>query len=343
MSSPAFVTFNHQGASRSLALGGHFAAPRATGFRDTPAADQLSLVAEIEAGRPWAEVVRERYGNSRPWLYRIIADPSRIAFFDSVLPAGEGPVLDIGAGWGQITRPLAARRPVVCVEPVAERMAFIRAAARQEGVHDRIACVESDYLELEFTTRFAAVCAIGVLEWAGAFQESSDPQRRQRDFLTKIRRDLAPGGALVLGIENRIGLKYLLGCPDDHIGVPHIACLPAPLAARRWHEATRHTLRSFTYTMPELTDLLRDAGFSRAEFFAAFPDYKLPSAIVPIGPDGAAVSDWFNRNAPPPEHNGYDGTPLDAAFQESLSAHYKTLAAARIAHHFVPSFFVRAT
>ena len=102
--------------------------------------------------------------------------------FDAVLPPGDGPALDIGAGWGQITRPLAARRPVVAVEPVAERLGFIQAAARQDGVHDHIAYLEADYLEVEFSDRFAVICAIGVLEWAGAFQNEVDPQERQRAF-----------------------------------------------------------------------------------------------------------------------------------------------------------------
>ena len=342
MSAPAAVTFQHQGTARTVALGGHFAAKRELGFRDTPAAEHRALVAEIEAGRPWREAVRARFAESRPWLYRIVADSCRTAFFDTVLPAGSGPVLDVGAGWGQISRPLAARRPVVSLEPVAERIEFIRAAARQDGVLDRIAFLEVDYLEVDFATRFEAICAIGVLEWAGAFQDAADPQQRQGEFLAKARRELAPGGSLVIGIENRLGLKYLLGCPDDHIGVPHIACLPAPVAAARWRAAAGQALQSFTYSVSELGALLRAAGFGDVAFFGAFPDYKLPRAIIPFGAGGRAVNEWLLRDGPGPEHNGYDGSALDPALQESLMAQYRSFAAEGIAHHFVPSFFVRA-
>jgi len=252
-------------------------------------------------------------------------------------------VLDIGAGWGQICRPLARDRPVVAVEPVAERLAFIRAAAQQEGVADRITYLEADYLELEFDTRFEVICAIGVLEWAGAFQTHSDPQERQRHFLRKTRAELATGGCLVLGIENRIGLKYLLGAPDDHIGVPNIACLPAPLAAQRWKAASEHTLRSFTYSRAELQQLLHDVGFERIEFFGAFPDYKLPEQIIPFGEDGRKIDRWLSQHVPPTEHNGYDGSPLPSEFIEALNAQYQTLALEGVAHSFVPSFFVRAS
>jgi SAM-dependent methyltransferase len=325
-----------------LDAGGYFSSPRDQGFRDTPSADLISLVGEIEQGRPWREAVRSRYASTKPWLYDIITHASRTSFVGPVLPVGDGAVLDIGSGWGQIARPIAAHRPVVALEPVAERLAFIRAAARQDGTAGRVAFVESDYFEIDFTTRFAAICVIGVLEWAGAFQDQADPQERQRQFLRKARRELAPGGSLILGIENRLGLKYLFGCADDHLGVPGIAALPAPLARQRWQETSGHTLQSFTYSLTELEHLLRDAGFSQIDFFGAFPDYKLPAAIVPLADSGRQLQAWLATNPLPPEHDGYTGKVLPADLQSSLSTHYAALAAARQAQHFVPSFFVRA-
>lgn len=337
------IQFAHRDQPHVLSAGGFYAAPREEGFRDTPASELRSLIAEVEAGRAWREVVRERYAATKPWLYRIITDPRRIAFFGPALPTNEGAVLDLGAGWGQIARPLAASRPVVALEPVAERLAFIRAAARQDGVADRLASIEADYLEIEFATKFAAICAIGVLEWAGAFQHHTDPQERQRAFLRKTRSDLAEDGVLILGIENRLGLKYLLGCPDDHLGVPNIGCLPAALARERWQETSGHALQSFTYSLGELGGLLRDAGFTAIEFFAAFPDYKLPEKIVSLADGGAALNAWLRKNPPPTEHNGYDGSALDPTFHKTLESQYRSLAAEGIAHHFAPSFFVRAS
>ncbi|MBI2517712.1 MAG: methyltransferase domain-containing protein [Opitutae bacterium] len=334
--------FTCHGQSHSLQPGQYFARPRELGFRDTPSGELLALVAEIEQGRPWRDAVAARYATGKKWLHRIVTDPSRTAFFNEVLPGGPGPVLDIGSGWGQTARPLAHERPVVALEPVAERLAFVRATARQEGVQERLAGLGADYLEVEFATRFAVICAIGVLEWVGAFQDAADPRQRQRDFLSKTRRELESGGALVLGIENRLGLKYLLGCPDDHIGVPHIACLPAELAARRWQETSRHALRSFTYSLVELDRLLRDTGFGQVEFFAAFPDYKLPERIINLADGGAALHEFLRSGALPPEHNGYDGSPLGQSLQAELAAQYHALAAAGVARHYVPSFFVRA-
>jgi hypothetical protein len=300
-------------------------------------------VAEIEAGRPWRDAVNERYARSKPWLHRIIADPRRTAFFDQLLPAGGGLALDIGAGWGQIARPLASRRPVVALEPVAERMAFIRAAARQEGVENNLYCVEADYLDTAFAARFSVITAIGVLEWAGAFQQDTDPQARQNAFLLKARRELAPDGTLIIGIENRLGLKYLLGCPDDHLGVPDIALHHAAIARARWKHASGKALQSFTYSLAELAAMLRSAGFIQLAFFGAFPDYKLPDVIVPLDDGGHLANELLRKGPPAAEHNGYNGDPLPAVFQEELGSLYRSLAEDGIAHHFVPSFFVRAS
>jgi hypothetical protein len=336
------VDFNHLSQAHSLRAGELYAAPRAEGFRDTPAADLLELIAEVEGGRPWREAIHVRYAVTKPWLHSIIADPCRTAFFDSVLRPGPGPVLDIGAGWGQIARPLAATHSVVALEPVAERLGFIQAAARQDHVDGNLAFIAADYFDTAFTTRFAAICAIGVLEWAGAFQNHTDPQERQRAFLRKTRHDLAPGGSLIIGIENRLGLKYLLGCPDDHLGVAHVGYLPAALARQRW-AGQGHTLQSFTYSQVELEEMLRAAGFTRLEFHAAFPDYKLPARIISLTDNGQALHDWLRDGTQPADHNGYDGSPLDPAFQENLHAMYRSLAADGLARHFVPSFFIRAS
>jgi len=337
------VSFTHHEDTVSLAPGESFNAPRASGFRDTTASDLQALIAEIAAGRPWRQVVQERYAATKPWLYRIITDPSRTAFLNVIQPTTDGPALDLGAGWGQTCRPLAAKQRVVALEPVAERLAFIQAAARQDGVDRNLHYLGLDYFDVSFETKFATIYAIGVFEWVGAFQSATDPQERQRQFLLKTRADLTPGGSLVLGIENRLGLKYLLGCPDDHIGVANIACLPAPLARERWRETSGHALQSFTYSLTELELLLRAAGFSHIEFFAAFPDYKLPAQIVPLADGGASLNAWLTTQPLPPEHNGYDGTPLAAPFQQSLQANYRRLAASQNALAFAPSYFVRAS
>ncbi len=164
-----------------------------------------------------------------------------------------------------------------------------------------------------------------------------DPYELQVQFLGKARQALAPNGTLVLGIENRLGLKYILGAVDDHIGTPLIAVYDRQLAGRKWREKTGQALRSYTYTRAELEAMLAQAGFGSVTFHAAFPDYKLPEVILPAGD---AVNAFFKRGEFIEEHDGVTGQKL--GLQDELRSHYRSLAELNVAHEFVPSFFAVA-
>lgn len=334
------ISFAHQGAPVTLAPGESFHRLKPGGFSDASDGTMRDLIAAIHAGKPWRSEIEMRFGAAKPWLRDVILSPKRTAFFP-LLPAAPSSVLDIGCGWGQLTLPLArAGHDVLALEPGPHRLSFVEAAAAQDELTKRIRFVGADFMDCTFGPVFDVVLCVGVLEWVGAFSTSADPQEVQRQFLRRVRATLAPGGMLVVGIENRIGAKYLLGCPDDHLGVPGFGCLPAAIARRRWREHTGHELRAFTYSADELRGLLLEAGFASAEFHAAFPDYKLPERVLSVGPDGAAVNDLLRSGAPAREHNGFDGSALSDEFHERLDAFYRDTARAGCAHTFAPSFFV---
>jgi 2-polyprenyl-3-methyl-5-hydroxy-6-metoxy-1,4-benzoquinol methylase len=306
-------------------------------YRDTPAGELWDIVRDVRAGRPWREVVRRKYGQTQPWLCDIVTSESRDLFFRQHPPPKGARVMDIGSGWGQIALPLArAGHQVTAIEPTPERLAFIHAAAEQEGIQRNMFFLQADLFDLEMPTTYDLATCIGVLEWVPKFRPGP-PREVQKAFLERIRVSLKRDGKLVLGIENRMGLKYLLGANDDHIGVPNIAVYDAELASAKWR-IHGHELRSFTFSQSELANLLREAGFHTTEFFAAFPDYKLPKLVLP---DGAAVNRFLAAGSHIPEHDGANGRSLE--FQQELQSHYRTMAAMEIAHRFVPSFFVVAT
>ncbi len=331
------ISFFHKGIPRALQPGETWQGSVSTDtYRDTTSSTLWSIVSEIESGAPWRELVGRHYLESNPWLHRIITDPSRDLFVRQFPPAAGSLVLDVGAGWGQYSLPLAKFCRVVCVEPTPERLAFIRAAAVQEGLASALCFIQADFLELEFPAVFDLACCIGVLEWVPKFR-SGDPWQLQCEFLRRLRGGLKPGGTLLLGIENRLGLKYLLGAPDDHHGLPGISVLDASLASVRYREQTGQDLRSFTYSHAELTELLHAAGFGTLSFCGAFPDYKVPRRILPF-------EEPFDQQllAEPlvEEHDGSCGRRLD--FQEQLRSHYRSLAGMKLARYFSPSFFVAA-
>lgn len=305
-------------------------------YRDTPSGEMRALISQIEAGVPWRTAVDERYRQSFPWLYQIVTSPNRDLYFRQYpVPPGSR-VLDIGSGWGQMAIPLARDCLVTALEPTDERLAFIQAAAEQDAVADNMCFVHADFLDVSFEGKFDLACCIGVLEWVPKFRDG-DPRTLQLQFLRKARESLSAGGQLVVGIENRIGLKYVLGAPDDHIGTPHVAVYDQSLAVQKWKTLAGHTLRSFTYTRAELAALLEEAGFTHLEFFRAFPDYKLPEVILPLG---EPVNEFFRAGRFVEEHDGTNGAKL--TIQDELRSHYRSFAELNIAHEFSPSFFVSA-
>jgi 2-polyprenyl-3-methyl-5-hydroxy-6-metoxy-1,4-benzoquinol methylase len=332
------IRFRHGAEKIDLSAGGVWAAaPGGNVYRDTPPGELLEIVRAVGHGMPWRDAVARRYAQGNPWLLQIVTSPARDLFFRMHPPPPGARVVDVGAGWGQIALPLARRCTVTALEPTPERLAFIRAAAEQEAVADRMHFVQAGLFDVEFETPFDWACCIGVLEWVPKFRPGN-PRAVQIDFLKRMRALLAPGGRIVIGIENRLGLKYLLGAPDDHLGVGGMAVYDAALAAQKWQAHSGQELRSFTFTRAELSEMLSLAGLPAIQFFAALPDYKVPQQILPMG---AAVDDFFRAGGHVAEHDGSGGLPLP--FQAELRSHYQSLANLGIAGDFVPSFYVVAS
>ncbi len=332
------INFSHHHESVTLEAGASWAAPgQADSYRDTTAEKLWSIIDEVKQGTPWRSVVESRYAQTHPWLYQIVTSPARAFFFRQFPPASGEQVLDIGAGWGQMALPLARENHamVTALEPTPERLAFIRAAAAQENLVDRMHFVQADFMELEFAPSYDLICCIGVLEWVPKFH-AGDPPQVQLEFLRRMRAALRPGGKCCIGIENRLGLKYFLGSRDDHTGRRNISVFDSTLASTKHRVSTKEELRVFTYSHAEYLDLFRAAGFTGIETHAAFPDYKIPELILPFDTPVVLNQTLLNGTIPP-EHDGADGRPLP--HQEEYVSHYRSLARLGIAHNFCPSFF----
>ena len=337
------IRFKIKGASHSLQGGQVFHSQKPSTYQDAPPGRVKTLTAEIEHGKPWRDAVKDHFGQNNPWLHRIVTAQARTNYLKTIPPKPTDLILDIGAGWGQSSLALTASNLVCGVEPSPEKISFVRAAARQEGLADNLALVEADFLDLDFDTRFDYVACIGVLEWIGASRPESNPPDAQARFLKQIHATLKKNGKLVIGIENRLGLKYLMGARDDHIALPNVCCYDFALAQNKYKKATNGDLRTLTHTMAEYDDLLRQAGFVETKFFAALPDYKLPERIFPISEDGSSCewNDFLTAGHWIKEHDGVDGSPLPN--QEELRSHSLSLARMNLAHYFAPSFFIEAT
>lgn len=185
-------------------------------------------------------------------------------------------VLELGAGCGAISRYLAEIGcRLTAVEGSARRAAI--AAARCRDI-DGVRIVNDNFQRFETAERFDVVTLIGVLEYSRTYLHGDDPVA---EALALARSFLKDDGVLVVAIENKLGLKYWAGAPEDHLGIPF--CGVESLYGER---------TAVTFGRRELDEILRRAGFVQTEFLFPFPDYKLPHVVL----TEAAIqgpSDWL--------------------------------------------------
>lgn len=334
--SPPPLEITLAGRPARLEAGARTSLRVAEAYRDTSASSMRRVLDRIHGQEPWKDAVRAEFAETNRWLCDIVTHPSRTRFLDLHRPTPGALVLDVGAGWGQTTLPLASTNPVVALEPTPERLEFIEAAAGQMGTRGNIYFLEASMTETDFDPVFDYIACIGVLEWVPKFDRRGEPRAVQLEFLRRLRRSLAPRGRCCLGIENRLGLKYLLGARDDHTGLAGVNVFDAQLATARHRSRTGEELRVLTYSLAEYRTLFREAGFLQVEAYAAFPDYKLPELILPIDPAGP-LNEHILSASLPLEHDGVDGSCLPN--QDELRSHYRSFAELGLAHVFAPSFF----
>ncbi len=203
------------------------------------------------------------YCTDWPSLYHLGAARANILRpFETQLAGAD--VLEIGAGCGAITRYLGeVGSRVVALEGSLRRATIARARCR--GMSN-VTVVADQFEAFDGPWKFDVVTLVGVFEYATMYGEGDDPAVA---MLQRARQWLRPGGRLIIAIENKLGMKYFAGAPEDHGAGPMYGI-----------EGCYRKGEPATYGRAELDHMLTKAGFAPALFWGAFPDYKLPKVLV---------------------------------------------------------------
>ncbi len=230
-------------------------------------------------------------------------------------------VLELGAGMGGVSRFLAEKAAHLEVVEGTERR-FDALRARLKGLTNwkgQIGNLDS----VELDRKFDVVCVVGVLEYSEIYVRAKDGLSPFQVFLKTAARHLKPDGALLLAIENRLGLKYWSGAAEDHTGrlFDGICGYPPSPTPR-------------TFSRRELNALLADAGLPVVQEYFPFPDYKVPTTVLTpelceLAPEAAA--DLATTH---PFENY--GAPRARYFPDVLAAH--SLSEAGLLPEFANSF-----
>ncbi|WP_411885140.1 class I SAM-dependent methyltransferase [Polaromonas sp. YR568] len=173
-------------------------------------------------------------------------------------------VLELGCGCGSMTRYLGETGATVLAVEGSQRRAMITAQRCRDLTN--VSIYRDNISEFESVEKFDYVTLIGVLEYARKFISADDPVAA---CLKHAQSFLKEDGALILAIENQLGLKYFNGCSEDHMGSPYFGI-----------NGLYGKNDPVTFGRRALAEQLRQSGFPFQEFFYPFPDYKLPGLIL---------------------------------------------------------------
>lgn len=230
-------------------------------YSDGAVEDELYAIAREYGPEEYERVIEER----KDWSVMYHFSPLRENIISWYPVKRTDRVLEIGSGCGAITGTLAERADsVTCVE-LSRKRSLINAERHKHLGNIEIRLGNFETIEPHLPADYDLITLIGVFEYGRGYISGEDPYRT---FLKKVSAHLAPGGALLIAIENRLGLKYFAGCREDHTGV--------------WFEGIegyRAETAVRTFSKPALTELFEGQGFRDIAFYYPYPDYKFPMAV----------------------------------------------------------------
>ncbi|GHA17008.1 hypothetical protein GCM10008090_28360 [Arenicella chitinivorans] len=179
-------------------------------------------------------------------------------------------VLELGCGCGSITRYLGEQSglEVDAVEGSPIRAALAKLRCRDL---DSVTIHAGNFNQLEFPIdQYDLVLFVGVTEYAGRFSDKASDQEALQDLLALARGTAKSSGVTLVAIENRLGMKYLLGANEDHYGVRFVGL-----------DQYQDSSGIRTYSYAEWCTQIERADYSAHQFLYPFPDYKVPTVVLP--------------------------------------------------------------
>ena len=193
-------------------------------------------------------------------------------------------VLELGSGCGAVTGVFCRKTKRVVGIELSKRRATINAT--RNGKYGNLEIMVGNFQDIQLEEKFDYVTLIGVLEYSPLYINSKTPFE---DMVQKAKEYLKEDGQLIIAIENKMGLKYLAGVPEDHTGIVFDGVND--------YVGVTHVK---TLTKPELETLLYGAGYKEVKFYYPMPDYKMPNVIysdehLPVVGELRNITNVFDR------------------------------------------------
>ncbi|MBR0163219.1 MAG: class I SAM-dependent methyltransferase [Lachnospiraceae bacterium] len=230
-------------------------------YSDGAVEDELLNIVINHHPSEYGEIIEKHA--SWPIFYHLSEKRGNIVEWVPIQPGAK--VLEVGSGCGAVTSALSAKGvQLTCVE-LSKKRSLINAHRNRERDGITIHVGNFRDIEPELDRDFSYIFLIGVLEYGASYIGGDRPFE---SFLYMLQRHLAPGGRIIIAIENRLGLKYFAGCKEDH-------------AARYYTGIEGYAPEdpARTFSRATLERLIRNAGISEYHFYYPYPDYKFMTML----------------------------------------------------------------
>lgn len=209
------------------------------------------------------EELQKLMQESHSWTYMYHLAKGRTNLIEWLPENKEAKVLEIGAECGALTGMLARKYgAVVCLEVSQEKSEINQVRnGKLENVNFLTGRIEQ-VQESDFNLIFL----VGSLPLAESYVTTKDDA--YRTLLENCRNLLKADGRMILALPNKLGLKYFAGCREDYFGAPFTG-----VEDYYYHKGMR------TFGKNELTTLLKNAGFDRADWYYPYPDYRFMTSL----------------------------------------------------------------
>ncbi len=255
---------------------------------EVPKVEMDELINNIDTigFNPALNLFFQKFSRLRPY----VTNKKRVDWVYNVLGSERKNCLDIGSGLGNISENLSfIFENVYSLEAVKERIEFQKRRF-ENSKRSNISISRGNALSLPFKdSYFDFIVCNGVLEWIGMMNTEQNPRETQLAFLRELKRVLKIDGKIYIGIENRLGLNFILG-DKDHSGIRFTSLMPRFLASfvvKRFgnqggiygdsmnDKKEEHGYFTYTYTIFGYKSLFRNAGLKIKSFWV-FPAYNQP-------------------------------------------------------------------
>ena len=242
--------------------------------------ENLQKINESLEVNDWNKVLANHEVSEIRRMYKFLSDYGRINWLDLLDLPYEVTVLDLGAGMGTMSQALSKRcKKIYAVEPVRERVDFMRHRFRQEKCNN-IEIIRSDIDNLPFEKeKFDLIILNGVLEWLPFNKKDMNPRKVQKYYLEMLKELIKQDGHIYVGIENRTSYSLFLGAPDPHIGYKYVTFLPRWVSHIICKLKSGDIYRPYLYTSAGYKKLLEESGYQTPEIYSALPSYNEPNHI----------------------------------------------------------------